>query len=172
MQDGIWGAQPATGGAKAEAEAVPATLEEYIFNHQSRWSAIIAALNERTKKITDVVELQNMIYVKRQDALDYYYSLLFTISSRARQFKKAYAARYAAYKTGYSSDPDIKISPIKFSTEAAIKSQVESDLSDSIYWNEVMENHAKYMLDTIKTIDGLIYAIRDRIKLEEYVNLQ
>jgi len=38
------------------------------------------------------------------------------------------------------------------------------------YQIELLENHAKYMQETIKTIDNIIFAISNRIRIEELIN--
>ena len=53
-----------------ENEKAPATLEDYIMLHQQRWSGIIAELNTKMKNFADLIDLQNVIYAKRQDATD------------------------------------------------------------------------------------------------------
>ena len=71
-------------------ENKPQTLEDYILTHQQQWSAIIADLNGKMKHFADLVDLQNVIYSRRQDALDYYFGMLSKISSLSRDYKLKY----------------------------------------------------------------------------------
>ena len=125
-------------------ENKPQTLEDYILTHQQQWSAIIADLNGKMKHFADLADLQNVIYSRRQDALDYYFGML---------------SNY--YKTQ---------AQIRYSSEAAINAQIDSDLKDDKYQIELLDQHTKYMLETIKTIDSIIYAINNRIRIEELIN--
>ena len=61
-------------------------------------------------------------------------------------------------------------SQIRYSSEAAINAQIDADLKDDKYQIELLDNHAKYMLETIKTIDSVIYAINNRIRIEELIH--
>ena len=137
------------------------TLEDYILTHQQQWSAIIADLNGKMKHFADLADLQNVIYSRRQDALDYYFGMLSKISSLSRDYKLKYSQKYNYYKTQ---------AQIRYSSEAAINAQIDSDLKDDKYQIELLDQHTKYMLETIKTIDSIIYAINNRIRIEELIN--
>lgn len=141
-------------------QAQPATLEEYIAQHQQQWSSVISEMNLMMRKFSDLPELQMTIYSKRQNALDYYFNLLHQVSSMSKEYKKQYAAKYNSYKVN---------SQIRYNSDAAINAQIASDLADITYKLNLLENHAKYMQETIKTIDNLIYAISNRIRIEELI---
>lgn len=136
------------------------TLEDYVNMHQSQWSEIISEMNTKLKNFYDIPELQNIVYSKRQDALDYYFGLLSKISLLSKEYKLQYAQKYNVYKTA---------AQIRYTSDSAINAQIASDLRDIIYKSELLSNHSKYMQETIKTIDGIIYAITNRIKIEELV---
>lgn len=138
----------------------PATLEEYIAQHQQQWSNVILEMNNMMKKFTDLPDLQMTIYSKRQNALDYYFNLLYQISAMSKEYKKQYAAKYNSYKVN---------SQIRYNSDTAINAQIASDLADVSYKLTLLENHSKYMQETIKTIDNLIYAIINRIRIEEII---
>ncbi len=142
-------------------ENKPATLEEYILLHQQQWSTIVFELNSKMKNFADLADLQNIIYSKRQDALDYYFGMLAKISGLTREYKTKYSQKYNYYKTQ---------AQIRYSSEAAINAQIDSDLKDDKYQIELLDQHTKYMLETIKTIDSIIYAINNRIRIEELIN--
>lgn len=138
----------------------PATLEEYIAQHQQQWSNVILEMNNMMKKFADLTDLQMTIYSKRQNALDYYFNLLYQISAMSKEYKKQYAAKYNSYKVN---------SQIRYNSDTAINAQIASDLADVSYKLTLLENHSKYMQETIKTIDNLIYAISNRIRIEELI---
>ena len=144
----------------SEQSTQPATLEEYIAQHQQQWSNVISEMNGMMKKFTDLPDLQMTIYSKRQNALDYYFNLLYQISAMSKEYKKQYAAKYNNYKVN---------SQIRYNSDTAINAQIAADLADVSYKLTLLENHSKYMQETIKTIDNLIYAISNRIRIEELV---
>lgn len=142
-------------------ENTPATLEDYIILHQQQWASVISEMNSKIKNFADLIDLQNVIFAKRQDALDYYFGILSKVSNLSREYKVKYSQKYNYYKTQ---------AQIRYSSEAAINVQIDSDLKDEKYQIELLDQHTKYMLETIKTIDSLIFAINNRIKIEELIN--
>lgn len=141
-------------------EQKPATLEEYILSHQTQWTEVVQEMTSKMKRLPDLPELLNMVYAKRQDALDYYFGLLAKISAMSRDHKQKYAEYYNYYKTQ---------SQIRYSSDSAINAQISATLKDDEYNAELLENHAKYMQETIKSIDYIIYAITNRIRIEELI---
>lgn len=135
-------------------------LENFITDHQQKWSVIISELNKKLRSIDDLISLQELIYSRRQDALDYYFDLLNKISGLSKDYKVKYAKQYNFHKTG---------NQIRYSSESSIINQIASDLHDEVYIIELLSNHCKYMQETIKTIDNIIYAINNRIKIEELI---
>lgn len=138
--------------------AKPQTLEEYLEEHQEKWNAIMHELSEKMKNINTLPDLLNIVYCYRQDAVDYYYTMLNKLALQNKYYKQAYAAEYNKLKTS---------AQIRYATESAINAQVEANMADTIYTTSLLNNHTKYMLDTIKSIDNLIYGINNRIRVEE-----
>lgn len=136
------------------------TLEDYIADHQEKWNKIIAELNQRMKTIPDMVDLVNVVYAKRQDAVEYYYSLLNKIAPLTKTYNQRYAAEYNNLKVN---------AQIRYTTEAAINAQIMSNLADLIYTKDILDAHVRFMADTIKSIDNLIFGINHRIRLEEFI---
>lgn len=141
----------------AEAEK-PKTFEEYIEAHQEKWNGILHTLNEKMKNVNTLPDLMNVVYCQRQDAVDYYHTMLNKLTKRENEYKRLYAAEYNKLKTN---------AQIRYSTEAAINAQIEANLADMIYITNLLDNHTRYMLDTIKSIDNIIYGINNRLRVEE-----
>ena len=83
------------------------------------------------------------------------------LSNLTRAYKANYSQKYNYYKTQ---------AQIRYSSEAAINAQIDADLKDEKYQIELLDQHAKYISETIKTIDNLIYGISSRIRIEELIN--
>lgn len=145
----------------AQPQEPQETLEGYVHRHQDAWSACVAELNGGLKKFSELPDLLYVVYTKRQNAWDYYFELLYYITDMEKTYRKAYADRYNYYKTN---------AQIRYSSDLSIKMQIEADLGEELYKIEVLKNHSEYMKETIKTIDDIIYAISNRIKIEEMIN--
>lgn len=141
-------------------ETVSTTLEDYLLSHQQKWSNIVSDMNTKMKNFGDLIDLQNVIYAKRQDAIDYYFGMLSKVSGLSREYKLKYSQKYNFYKTQ---------AQIRYSSESSINAQIDSDLKEEKYQIELLEQHAKYMAETVKTIDNMIYGINNRIRIEELI---
>lgn len=134
------------------------TLEDWVKEHQKKWNERIAEMNKRMKSVPDLTELLNVVYAARQDAVEYYYSLLNKIAPLSRAYNQRYAMEYNNLKTN---------AQIRYTTEAAINAQIAANLADFLYQKDLLDIHARFMADTIKSIDNLIFGINHRIRLEE-----
>lgn len=133
-------------------------LEEFIANKQAEWGDKIKKLNEKFKTIPSLSELTTEIYTTRQDLQEYHKSMLMKCASLNREYKKKYAELYNSYKT---------TSQIKYNSDQAINAQIAAQLADFNYTMELMNHHTNYIDETIKTIDNLIYGIKNRIDIEQ-----
>lgn len=147
----------ASNGTSAEQHE---TLEETIARHEKYWTGQIESLNAGLRALPDVEKLMCGLYTQRQMCLEYYYNLLAMISRMSRDYKKNFQTQYNYYKVS---------SAIKYSTETAIASQISGDLADEKYKIECYENFAKFMADTLRTIDDIIYGVSNRIEIEKLV---
>lgn len=143
------------------SEATPVkTPLEIIEEKQDNWTKIVKGLSAKLKNFAELPELMNEVYAKRQDATDYYFSLLHKISLATKKYNEDYATIYNKLKVE---------SQIRYTSEAAINAQIASILSDPAFKLSLMNNHAKFMQETIKSIDNLIFGINNRIKIEELI---
>lgn len=137
------------------------TLEAKLQNVRTEWTTVIQELNARLNTISNVQSLMNTIYVKRQECAEYLSLLRVTLEKLKLAIKKETAKKYIEYKT---------VSQIRFSNDSAISTQIEADLY-TLYENKVLvESHYYAMQETLKTIDDIIYAIPQRVKLYELIN--
>jgi hypothetical protein len=136
----------------------PQTLEEYFQSKREYWKDIITKLSEKIKDINSVQELMLVVYSYRQNAVDSYYYMLNQLDTQKRTYNIAYANEYNKMKT---------TAQIRYTSETSINAQIAANMADMIYTTSLMSNHAKYLLDTIKTIDGVIYGIKNYTELEK-----
>lgn len=134
---------------------------EYFETHREKWSNIVKGLAVRTKELSEIIALQPDLYAKRQDAVDYYYTMLNQLSWQKDIYTKARAAEYNKLKTS---------AQIRYTTEAAINAQVDANLADMIYFVTMLGNHVNYMKDIVKQLDGLEFVINRRIDLQKLID--
>ena len=134
------------------------TIEEYFYSKQEYWNNIISTLSEKIKDINSVQELMLVVYTYRQNAVDSYHYMLNKLEAQKRVYNIAYANEYNKIKT---------FAQIRYTSETAINAQIAGNMADTIYTTNLMSNHAKYMLDTIKSLDSIIYGIKNYTELEK-----
>ena len=137
------------------------SYEDKMKGIQDKWTLKIKELNDKMKSLPELDSLLNVVYAERQNACDYYFSLLNILSKLGRRYKAEFATKYNYYKTQ---------SQIRFSSDSAISAQIESDLIDIKEKISFVEAHYKYMQETVKTIDNIIYGVNNKIKIYELIN--
>lgn len=141
-----------------------ADIEQKFADRRGYWMEWISEMNKCIKEMDTLVVLQTNVYTKRQEAVENYHSLAATIAKWTKTYKEKYAALYRDIRMVKTSQG---ATTYMFPTEAAIRDQIEAQLSDEKYLIDIMGSHLDYLDGTIKTIDGIIYSIQNRIKIEE-----
>lgn len=135
------------------------TLESKLNTSRSQWTDKIQTMSAKIEKIPDVQDLMSIIYSERQIAVEYYYTLLSLLSKQNKIYKAKYSELFLAFK---------KNEQIRYS-DSQIQSLINGELSELYYNIDLLNTQQKFMSDSIKTIDGLIYGINNRLKLEEFI---
>ena len=135
-------------------------LQIHIEEREKEWLIKIGKLNEQLKTLEGIRDLQTTIVTERQIAVDYYYKVLRMLSTLNKEYRPKYVDTYDYFKTR---------SDIRLNSDQAIAAHVQGKLASSLMDIELMNNHAKYMQETIKSIDDIIYAIQNRLQLEKLI---
>jgi len=141
-----------------------AEVEKKFDERRNYWFTWIQDMNESLRKVDTIVNLQATVFTKRQEALENYHSLSATLAKRVKTYKERSATLYKEIRLMKTAQG---ATTFMFTNESAIREQIEATLSDEKYLIDIMESHLNYLDNTIKTIDGIIYSISNRIKLEE-----
>lgn len=147
-----------TNNSNGELNKSPLLL--YIEKREKEWSENLASIAEKMKTLKGILDNESELYNIRQSCLESYHQVLRMISKKTQQLRPLQAQRYNFYKVN---------SQIRYSSDTAIGAQVNSDLTDYIYDIELLNNHGKFLQDTLKGIDSMIYSIKNRIELEKLV---
>ena len=141
-----------------------AEVEQKFDERRNYWFTWIQDMNESLRKTDTIINLQAIVFTKRQEALENYHSLSATLAKRVKVYKEKSANLYKEIRLMKTAQG---ASTFMFTNEGAIREQIDASLSDEKYLIDIMESHLNYLDNTIKTIDGIIFAISNRIKLEE-----
>ena len=140
------------------------SLEEEFAKRREYWITWINEMSSCLKHMDKLTDLQVEVYSRRQEAVENYHLMSNIMAKRVKSYKERYAAIYNSLRP-------LKVSPgsttFMYGTERALNDQIESQLSSDKYIIDLLESQMGYMEETIKTIDGIIYSINNRIKIEE-----
>jgi hypothetical protein len=139
-------------------------IENKVSERRDYWMQWIDQMSKSLKSIDSVINLQSEVYIKRQEAVENYHSLAATVAKWSKKYKEDSARLYKEIRLMKTAQG---ASTFMFTNESAIREQIDAQLSDDKYLIVILESHLGYLDNTIKTIDGIIYAINNRIKIEE-----
>lgn len=134
------------------------TLQEKFSAERYGWSSKVSAMSKKLGSVEKTAELMTEIYTERQRALEYYHYLIGILVQINKSYSKSYSEKYQFYK--YQSQERIP-------NETLIKNRIESELADLKEKRELIDNHAKFMDGTVKTIDNIIYGIKYKVEITQ-----
>ena len=139
------------------------SIDEILTEQRAKWTKEIEDLNTSMSSLIKVDELMNTVYSKRQAAVDYYYAMNNVILKQSREYKALYNKMFNDIKVnGYNG--------MRFTSDQSIARQVEVDLADKKELIDLLVSQNAFIKETIATIDNIIYAIKDKIKIKEMLN--
>jgi uncharacterized protein YqgV (UPF0045/DUF77 family) len=128
-------------------------------DERAEWKEKIQVLSLHLKNIKTVAEAQVDLFSNRQILLEYSFKLATIVSKLSSKERVERAKKMREY----SERKDIKYG----SNET--KTLVEGEISEILEKIDLVETHRKYIDQTIQTVDHMLYGIRQRIALEEYL---
>lgn len=128
-------------------------------DERAEWKEKIQVLSLHLKSIKTVAEAQVDLFSNRQILLEYSFKLATIVSKLSSKERVERAKKIREY----SERKDIKYG----SNET--KTLVEGEISDILEKIDLVETHRKFIDQTIQTVDHMLYGIKQRIALEEYL---
>jgi hypothetical protein len=128
-------------------------------NERAEWKEKVQVLAIQMKDIKTLAKAQVDMFSSRQVLLEYSYKLASIISKLSSRYRsdKANKLRH------YSENNDVRYG----STEKTVL--IEGDLTEITEKIELVEGHRKFIDQTIQTIDHMLYGVKSRISLEDYL---
>jgi hypothetical protein len=126
---------------------------------RAEWREKIQVISLNLKSIKTVAEAQIELFSTRQILLEYSYKLASIISKLGTKERQERARKLREYQE--SKD-------VRYGANET-KTMIEADLSEITQKIELVEGHRKFLDQTIQTVDHMLYGIKSRIALEEYL---
>jgi hypothetical protein len=133
-------------------------LNKRFEKERIEWSTKISNLNKLLKDMSSVQALLLEIYTERQRAVEFYYYLVSLLIDINKKYRKEYMKKYQFYT--YQSQE-------RFSNESLKTQKILTDLEDIVFKKDLLETHSKFIQESIKTIDNIIWATKTRVELEQ-----
>lgn len=128
-------------------------------NERFEWKEKIQTLSLQMKDIKTLAKAQVDLFSQRQVLLEYSYKLASIISKLGSRYR----ADKARKLKDYSENNDVRYG----SNEKTVL--IEGDLTEITEKIELVEGHRKFIDQTIQTIDHMLYGVKSRIALEDYL---
>lgn len=127
----------------------------------AKWGVVVEGLTTRMSDINGITSLQIDLYNERQNLVEEQHSLLVILSRYNKAYKKEYGTLYKKYKEEGN---------LLYKSEAQLEKVISSELVELAYTKEMAETLVSFYKETLKTIDNLIYGVRNRIELHKIIN--
>ncbi len=135
------------------------TLEDRFARERLMWGGKIKTMSSKLKgDIMKVAELQTEVYTERQIALEYYHYIISLLIKINKTYNKTYSDKWKFYT--YQGNE-------RLPNESVKTNRIVSELGDIKEQREVLDNHAKFMDGTMKTIDNIIFGLKTRTEIEQ-----
>jgi hypothetical protein len=136
----------------------PNSLSKRFQKERTDWSVKINDMNKKLNNMETVQTLLLEIYTERQRAVEFYHYLISLLIDINKKYRKEYMLRYEYYT--YQSQQ-------RFPNENLKTQKILTDIEEIVEKKDLLEVHSKFIENTIKSIDGLIWAITRRIEIEQ-----
>ena len=128
-------------------------------NERAEWKERIQVIALQMKDIKTLAKAQVDLFSQRQVLLEYSYKLASIVSklnskSRVEKSKKL---------KEYSERSDVRYG----ANEKTVL--IDGDLTEVAEKIELVESHRKFIDQTIQTVDHMLYGVKSRIALEDYL---
>lgn len=141
------------------AQEEPTDFAKMFERERSEWKEKIQVISLHIKNIKTVAEAQVDLFSTRQTLLEYSYKLAQIVSKLSTKERQMRAKKLKEYTEG----KDVRYGA---NEKTAL---IEGDLSELTEKMELVEGHRKYIDQTIQTVDHMLYGIKSRIALEDYL---
>jgi hypothetical protein len=123
------------------------------------WKERIQVISLQLKDIKTVANAQVDLFSQRQILLEYSYKLAGIIAKLNSKYRTERNKKTKDYSENSSFRYGVN----------EIKTLVEGDLSEIVEKLELVEGHRKFIDQTVQTVDHMLYSIKSRIALEDYL---
>jgi len=135
-------------------------IAEEFEEERKVWKDNILEMASKVNKLDKVASLQVDLYSSRQ--------ILIERISKLYQYLALYSSVYKTQKKDlfikYTVDSDIKLG------QGEKNIMVEGDLADLQKKISLIEHHIDYYKESVKNIDSMLYGVRNKLQIEQFLS--
>jgi len=128
-------------------------------DERAEWKETIQVIAIQMKDIKTLAKAQVDLFSQRQVLLEYSYKLASIVSKLNSKGRVEKAKKLK----DYSERSDVRYG----ATEKTVL--IDGDLTEIAEKIELVESHRKFIDQTIQTVDHMLYGVKSRIALEDYL---
>jgi hypothetical protein len=136
------------------------SISEEFEEERKKWKDKVIEMANKVNKLDQVAGLQVDLYSSRQ--------IIIERISKLYQYLALYNSVYKSKKKElfikYTIDSDIKLGQ----GEKTI--MVEGDLADLQKKLNLIEHHIDYYKETVKNLDSMLYGVRNKLQIEQFLS--
>ena len=132
-------------------------LENRLTGDRGDWRMKITELVTKIKNMDELADCQVRMLSYRQILLDKITDFKTTIYKRNASWERYYRNQYREYTLNY----DVKL------TSGEKHQFIKADLSSLKTQIDMLQSHVDFYQESIKTLDNMAFAIRNRIRLDD-----
>ena len=144
---------------QANIEPSKIDFDKKFNDERSEWTEKIRTLAIRMKNIRELAEVQVDLYSNRQILLEYIAKLGQVMTKLNSKFRKDKADRLKYYSEN---------SQVKYGANEKTP-LIDGDLTELKERIDIVETQISFLNETMKTVDHMLYGVKSRISLEEYL---
>lgn len=133
-------------------------IVEQFEDERGAWTSKVKDLARRFSKIEDMVEVQVDLYSDRQIAVEYVHQLIMTHA----KVKKAYNVEWKKWYDHFTNNMDYRPG------EKEKMKLIDEKTGDYLLKLQIVQTHIDFMRETVKTIDNMIFGIKQRNEIEDF----
>jgi len=142
-----------------EKDETKLDYQELFVKEREEWKEKIRSLAENIRAINTVAKAQVDLFTQRQVLLEYSYKLASIVTKLNTKIR----SENTRLLRHYSENNDVRYQANEK------KVLIEGDISHLSEKVDLVESHRKFIDQTIQTVDHMLYGIKSRIALEEYL---
>ena len=139
--------------------------ENRLDESKAKLTSQVKALNHKLCKFSELPELQQEVYGFKQDTIDAYNSALTLLAKMNSQYTKDYNKQFIDYKNGTHK----RSNNFRYD-DRHIDMIISRDKAEEKLIINIIDIHCKFIRETLKNIDDIIWGIKNRIELYKLIN--